>query len=301
MVKIKRIFVFPAVFALMICILLQITNATAFAYYTDEGSMVKDSTGAYSVVVADYDNCLTSSEEQQLISQMKEAAKSLNFNIGIVIARDLEGHSDESYAKQFLYDQFGKNSNSIVLLLFNSYKKPEYSRYQDRIYTEGRADNRYQRYIDNMFDEIYNAMGDPIGDKYAYNESTKTYGGYNYFNACSVFVKAAKFYGASGVASLSKKIVNFVFKQTQVFFFFIVPTLIISITCVRMTIKKYKTKKPLSASNYIDRSKTRVTHQLDLFIREYTTHTTHSSGGHHHGGGHHGGGGGHHGGGGRHR
>ncbi len=82
---------------------------------------------------------------------------------------------------------------------------------------------------------------------------------------------------------------------------------IVTIIVVSSVVKGYKKIKPISAANYIDQSRTRITRQVDQFVREYTTSHVVSSSSSGHGGGRHGGGGGSHrsgghgGGGGRHR
>lgn len=249
------------------------------------------------VVIADYDNCLTASEESELIRELESAANKAKCNIGIVIAKDSNGMSYSKYANKFSDDQFGYGTNSVVLLLFNSYNKPEYSAFKDWISTDGKMRSKIDNRTKKIFDRIYKKMGEPKGNKYAYNESTKTYGGYNYEAACREFAACVKRYGAGGAAAVGLMFTDY---MTHNFLYFaggLGLAAMISLFIVRRQVKKYKVKAPISAVRYMDRGATRVTNSVDRFIREYTTSHTHSSsgGGHGgHGGGGHGGGGGHH-------
>lgn len=151
------------------------------------------------IVINDYDNCLTESEELELMGALSEAASSARCNIGIVITSDLNGMSDREYADSFSDEYFGAGSDSVVLLLLNTYNKPEYAQYKDWISTGGKMIPKLENYINTMFDSIYKKMGDPKGDKYAYNESTKTYGGYDYMSACKEFAASVTRYGGKFV------------------------------------------------------------------------------------------------------
>lgn len=249
-------------------------------------------TGSYGsyAVIADYDNCLTESEETELLEILHKSAQKAKCNVGIVITKDLEGKSDEGYTNAFLKGCFGNESNSVVLMLLNRYGNPKYSNYTDVISSYGTADTKYHKKYDKMFDRIYNKMGEPIGNKNAYNNSTKTYGGYDYFNACKEFSKCVQSYGASGFAAVPMMFVNYVTGNFKMFAGGLVIAIIITLIVVKAKVTGYKKKATLSAANYIDKRATRVTRQVDQFVREYTTSHTHSSSSGGHGGGHSGGG-----------
>lgn len=259
---------------------------------------VMGTAGTYAVL-ADYDNCLTESEEQEVLQMMYKAAQSAKCNVGLVITKDLEGMSDKQYATSFSTEHFGSYSNSVVLLLLNTYNVPQYSRYQDWIYASGSKYSKFDdRLTNKVFDRIYKKMGDPHGNKYAYNESTKTYGGYDYYSACKEFARCVKGYATTGFAAIPNFFINYITGSFSYFFGGIIISIIVTLIIVSSKVRGYKKKATLSAANYMDRNATRVTRQVDNFIREYTTSHTHSSSsGGHGGGGHHGGGGG----GGRHR
>lgn len=286
------------------------SNAAAAGYYnaaslaSDSGSAEKPpvkKTGIYGsyAVIADYDNCLTETEEAELLEILHKSAQKAKCNVGLVITKDLEGKSDKQYAAAFSDENFGNNSSAIVLMLLNTYNVPQYSRYQDWLYASGKQYGKFtNRVTDKVFNRIYDKMGNGHGNKYAYNTSTNTYGGYDYYSACKEFARCVKRYGVSGFAALPGIITGY---MTGNFMFFaggIVIAFLITLGVVKTKVNSYKRKAPISASNYMDRSATRVTRSVDRFVREFTTVTHHSSSSGGHGGGGHSGGGG---GGGRHR
>lgn len=145
-------------------------------------------------VVVDYDNCLTEAQEEELIKSLTVAANSAGCSIGIVITSDLGGLSDKEYADKFSDDNFGAGSDAVVLLLLNSYDKPEHASHTDRISTSGKMINKLDGYYDKIFDAIYKKMGDFKGDPFAFNEETGTYGGYDYYAACEAFADSIVVY-----------------------------------------------------------------------------------------------------------
>lgn len=250
-------------------------------------------TGSYGsyAVVADYDNCLTESEETELLEILHKAAQKAKCNVGVVITKDLEGKTDKNYSYAFSNEVFENGTNSVVLMLLNTYNKPEYSRYEDQIATDGAITNRFtDKERRTSFDKIYDKMGDPHGNQYAYNNTTKTYGGYDYFSSCKEFAKCVTRYSASGLAAVPMMFANYVTQNFSMFAGGLILAVIITLIVVKAKVNSYKKKATLSAANYIDRRATRVTRQVDQFIREYTTSHTHSSSSGSHGGGGHSGG-----------
>lgn len=286
-----------ALAALLALAALFLVNMTAFA----EGVVPIKQLGTYGqqARIADYDNCLTEAQENELLEIMQKAAKSAKCNIGIVIANELNGKSHVTYANDFLDDNFGKTSNSIVILFFNSYNRPEYINAKDHISTTGAMINKTQSNITRIFDRIYAQMGNPRGNQYAYNTTTNTYGGYDYFAACKEFVKNVKRYGSSGFVKIGATMADYVADSPMMFLGGLFIAFVIMFITVKAKVNGYKRKATLSAATYLDKRATRVTRQVDQFVREYTTSHTNSSssgGGHHGGGGggSHGGGSGHH-------
>lgn len=150
--------------------------------------------GEHLIVIDDLDNCLTEIQELELMNNLTSAARSAGCSIGIVITSDLNGKSDKQYADDFSDEHFGAGSDSVVLLLFNSYNKPEYADSRDWISTSGKMINKLDKYYDAMFAKIYDKMGEPQGNQYAFNEETGTYGGYDYYAACEAFAESIVVY-----------------------------------------------------------------------------------------------------------
>ena len=295
---VKRAFALLVLFVMAMSVFAVFCGTTSYALpivgsSSEEKPPIKK-TGSYGTyaVLADYDNCLSESEEDELLEILHKAANQAKINVAVVITKDLEGRSDDGYIENFLKEQFGSNGgNSVGLLLLNRYGNPMYSSYTDVISSYGTADTKYRGKYNRMFDRIYDKMGDPIGDPNSYNVSTHTYGGYNYFKSVKEFANCVKRYGATGAAAIPMFFLNYITGNFMMFFGGLFVTIIIALVIVSSKVNSYKRKATLSASSYMDRNATRVTRQVDNFIREYTTSHTHSSsshgGGGHHGGGHH--------------
>lgn len=240
-------------------------------------------------VLLDLDRCLTDTQEEEVISALSNTAKSAKCNVAVVITNNLLRRSDSRYT-EYVYDSlFGMNSSSVVMMFLNTYNNPEYSRYSDDIYTNGKIDKKISPRFDKILKNIYRELGNPRGDEYAYNTTTNTYGGYDYYNACLEFARSIKTYGTRPL------FVSYIMEHFTTFLGSLVVAFIITFIVVKANVSKYKTKKPLSAANYIDNTKTNVKRNVDQFVREYTTsYTRSSSSGGSHGGGGGGGGGGSH-------
>ncbi len=267
--------------------------------YNDRSLIKKTGFAGEYALIADFDNCLTDSEESALLEILEKTAKKTHTNVGVVITRDLEGKSDKMFTDDFSDEVFGAYTKSIMLMFLNSYNVPLYSTYEDWISTDGGAVKKFQGKTTRMLNRIYDKLGEPQGNKYAYNESTHTYGGYDYASAVNEYAKCVKRYGGSGFTAVLVLFGDFIIQHPTGFLMIIAVSVFISVAIVHGKVKGYKKKAPVSASSYVDRRCTNVTRQVDQFVREYTTSHTHSSssGGHHGGGGgggHHGGGGGHH-------
>lgn len=235
-----------------------------------------------SVAIGDFDNRLTDKQENELRSLMQAAAEKTGLNIGIVITGDLDSRSDEGFTRAFGLSAFG-DSDWVVLMLFNSYDRPEYKRYTDVISRNRKADDRLKRYGGQMLDNIYDVLEHNAYKDYS-NEDI--YHLFNYYGACKVFVSDVKKLGSDSLATQLWVFVEY--HMGQVLLGAVIAS-IITVIIVTSTVKGYKKVKPISASNYIDQSRTRITRQVDQFVREYTTSVSISSS---HSGGHSGGGGG---------
>lgn len=269
-VKLKAVFVLilvvlPAVFL-------------PFSASSANAAIISNS-GTYKAVLADYDDCLNSSQEAQILSLMENVANEVGCHVGIVITADLEGLSDEQYADSFGYDYFGDTS-WIVLMLLNTHGNPAYSRYTDVISSNKNADDIYYSRHKNLFNALYRGL-------------EKSDGSYDFYAGCHHYISALETYGGKGPGAAFTRFVTFIFEHIMSIFVGIVAGVIIALFSVMGTVSGYKRKKPISASVYLDHNRTNVTRRADVFIREYTTSHTSSSSSGGHGGGHHGGGGHH--------
>lgn len=260
----------------------------------------------YQISLDDLDNCLTSYEEEQLEEVMQKTADKIKCNIGIVITGDLNGKISQSFADNYSDNLFGYNSDSIVLLLLNRHDNPEYGNtnyYKDWISTSGRARTLYDNHIDTIFDKTYRGLDrsfpcpEPQHKKNVYVYSGGTQDSIQFYMAGEYFCKALKAY-SNPFSRFINNAVEFLTADFVVTFVIIVVTVLITVIVVSTNVSKYKKKKPISASTYLDRDHYKIKHEVDKFINEYTTSVRINSSS---GGGRSGGGGGHGGGGGRSR
>ena len=256
------------------------------------------------IVLSDLDNCLTDAEEAALLKEMRTVADKTGLNIGIVITAELDGKKSKRYADDFSDYNFGLDSDSIVLLLFNSHDLPQYYSDVDQISTSGKAMDMFQKRIDSIFDRIYDALEKSNIKSGLPSEPNvyKHYSSANYYVGCLNFCAAVERYG-DPTAAFWNSVVDFLISHLFTMFVGGIVGLIAALIFSSNIKKKYSKKSPISASQYLDKGRINITRREDIFIREYTTsYTTSSSSGSRGGGGGGGGGGGHHGGGGgRHR
>lgn len=235
-------------------------------------------------VIGDYDDRLTDGQEKELLSLMETAAEKTGLKIGIVITGDLEGKSDERFTDNFGFSAFG-DTDWVVLMLFNSYDKAEYANYTDVISRNRAADDRLKRFDVQMLDNIYDVL-----ELNAYKDygSDDIYHLFNYYGGCKAFISDVQKLGSDSIATRLLMLVQYHLGQILLG---AVIAAVITLIIVSSVTRSYKKIKPISAANYIDQSRTRITRQVDQFVREYTTSVSRSSSSH---GGHGGGGGGHH-------
>ncbi len=272
--------------------------AVLFAVITLMTLTLTASASAYSVSLDDLDECLTEMEEDALRFKLRETAEKIQCNVGVCITADLLGRSDVNFSDYYVDKTFGNATDSVALILLNRHGK--YSGYIDQVRAEGKAAEMYSISCieKHIFPRIYNGLDDtsatsvgtPIANAYDGYSSAQFYQAIvQYCNALVDFSNpATAFWASIGDFFVSNALMLFVAGVVAVIFSLIVST----------SVKNgYSKKKPISAANYVDRRKTRVIRQADLFVREYTTsyRVSSSSGGRGGGGG--GGGGGHSGGG----
>ncbi len=255
-------------------------------YFGVTSDVTAESTPAYTykVNLADYQDKIPASEQVELMELMQACANEIECNVGVVITDDIQGMSDESYTKKFTEDSFGKGSNSIALLLNNDRSNDYYG--YDWIYTYGLATDLYDHQTKAIFDYLYIGMDSDGGDNYskaieyfcAYligNKDGGIAGDYNdYYDDEN--------YYQSGIVGISLMGI-------------LVPVVIAGIVSACVTsgfTSGYSKKKPISARNYMDSSKTKYNRRDDIYLRETTTHVRISSSSGGGGGGSRGGGGG---------
>ncbi len=253
--------------------ILLMTNAHAAGYR----AVLKD--------IDQYDDCLSDYEESVLLDRMETIAEKVECNIGIVITSDLEGYTDEDYADYFGYENFG-DSDWAVLVLLNTHGNPQYTYYVDQLMFNNSGYDMYYSHTNRIFDKIYAGL-------------EKSDGSYDFYAGCSNFCDALQSYGAKGFAGVMMRFWQFFFDNIMIMLFLLAVSIVVPIIVVGGFSSGYKKKKPVSASVYMNRDRTRITNSVDNFVREYTTSytTSSSSGGGRSGGGgggSHGGGGGHH-------
>lgn len=261
------------------------------------------------VILSDLDDCLTDAEEAALLSRMGEVSGKTGINIGIVITAELNGKTSKNYALSFCESSFGKYSDSVVLLLFNSHDLPQYENYnlyQDYIFTSDKGYDLLYKRIDDIFDRIYTAFDNKNikSDLPIKPNVYKDYSSAHYYVGCLNFCAAVERYADPSTVA-ANEVTDFILGNIVTIFVGCIIGIITAVVFSFSIRKKYTKKSPISAAQYLDKSRINVTRREDIFIREYTTsYTTSSSSGGHGGGSHRSGGGGGHrsgGGGGRHR
>ncbi len=255
---------------------------TEYKNSDDDNLVIKGN--EWKAALADYDDCLTDSEEEKVLNRMVSAAEKAECNIGLVITRDLNGKTHIKYTEKFEEDCFGFYSDSISLLLLNRHGNPKYESYKDWISTDGTGRDKFDKYTQQIFDRIYDALGDKPNE--------------NFYAAAMAYCEAVENYATSIV--YKSRFLGIIAQNPVILVPALAIALLISFVITLSISRKYKKKAPISATRYIDRRTVRVTWTRDDFIREYTTSVRVESSSHRSGGGHHGGGGGggHHGGGG---
>lgn len=236
------------------------------------GKNSADATVGCRGVLVDLDERLTDSEEEKLLGIMNETAQKISCNVGIVITRDLNGMSASGYAKNFGDTNFGSGSSYAVFMFLNTHDNPAYSdsSYEDKLELNGRGHDYYNSKANAIFNKVYDGL-DSAG----------------FYSAGQAFCRALELYaGKNGGNTL-----DFILENFSIFFggsfIGLIAAAIFTIIIVSSVVRGYKKKAPISAANYIDQRRTRITHQADQFVREYTTSVSLSSSSSGHGGGGH--------------
>lgn len=255
----------------------------------------QEQTLSYKAVLADYDGVLEDYMQRNLLSVMQDAADDIECSIGVVITSDRGGLTPKQYADNFAEQNFGHDSDNIVLLFDNDKVSPNH---KDWISTSGAVGRRYDRYIDSIFNYLYVGFDSNGGDNYSQ--------GIQYF--CS-YLRNTEFYAENDYYGYDDyyydedgNVVYYTDDVSVLITMCAIPALValaMTIFSMVVTVKGYSKKAPVSAARYMDSSRTKFKQRSDIFLRETTTRVRISSGSG--GGGHGGHGGGHGGGGGRSR
>lgn len=252
----------------------------------------------YSASLADQRGELSEYQAGELFRLMQRTAEEIHANVGVVLPPSVGSGNEINYCESFLEQSFGRNDNSVVLMLIE-----DGTGEQDWIDTTGStARSLYGNRTDIILDSVYSSFDGLDSD-----------GGNNYYAAIdkfcstlsSVYNRPEDFetnseYGASFESH------NIEFSLNLGTVVGLIIAAVIAIIVVSSMAAHYKKRTPISARAYIVNNMTHFTRRNDVFIREFTTsHRIDDD--HQGGGGHHGGGGGghsssgHSGGGGRHR
>lgn len=243
-----------------------------FCYYLDEnrngysGAALEDYSGiTYKATLDDYQYALSSSEKEELITVIQSTANEIGANIGVVLSDSLNGKSEERYTDDYMYEQFGKESSSIVLMLVK-----EGTGNQDTIAFNKHAYDIYDSQYTQILDAVYRGMDS--GNSPNYPAAIE--------NFCNYLENHRTGYaGSSGI--------SFGFHIGFGHIIALAIALIVALVIVNTHAASYKRKAPISARAYLAQDRTQFTLRQDIFVREYTTshRISSSSGGSHHGGG----------------
>lgn len=237
---------------------------------------------AYRAVLNDRQDILTDEQIDILTEEMLEVANKLEINVGVVITDNIEGKTDKAFTDDYLDSTFGFGSSSIVLLFNNDRTNMNYT---DWISTCGKCTDWYDSKTNRIFDDVYYGLDNNNNSYYyaikEYCTALETYAGKS--GSTQVGVPVSDY---SDEITLGKVFINSLILP-------IIFGLVMALIVTYSAAAGYKRKKPVSAREYLENSRTRFVRQNDIFIREY--HSSHSvSSGSSRGGGHHSGGGGHH-------
>ncbi len=223
----------------------------------------------YMATLDDYQYALSSSEKAELLELIQSTADDIGANIGVVLSDSLNGKSEERYTDDYMYEQFGEDSSSIVLMLVK-----EGTGNHDVLAFNKHAYDIYDSQYQSILDAVYRGMD--RGSSPNYPEAIEEF--------CSYLANHKTGYvGSSGGGF------HFHIGMGQIIV--MIFAFIIVITSVNAYAARYKKQTPISARTYLDNSRTNFTVRQDIFVREFTTsHKISSSSS---GGGRHGGGGGH--------
>lgn len=106
----------------------------------------------YKAFIMDVDDIFTTEVEEELTAILSNTAQSTKCDMGIIIQRDLGGKKPGELTDEILDAVFGKNSDSIVMLL------TEDENGFDWISFNGTATDRFSKKQDKIFEAVYTGL-----------------------------------------------------------------------------------------------------------------------------------------------
>ena len=213
----------------------------------------------------DIDDSLTTNEEAQVLTDLMNAVRDTDFNIGIVITNDIGTDKSDygvmDFTDVYYEDYCGKDTDGVLLLINNDTKYDWFS-------TSGRCINMFYGKDDEVLDSTYDYLVDG-----------------NYGLACQAFVQSVKYYGINANYDDDD---GFDYSYDEdghhlhieaddleggfglFFFAFFAAVIAVSIFAGSIN-SNYKMKKNVSAANYKLPNSLVFTQSTDTFIRTYTT------------------------------
>ncbi len=227
-------------------------------YFGVEDENAPEVSSEYTISLADYDDSIPYDKELELYSYMKQTAREISCHVGLVITDDMFGYNEEEYAIQFYKDCFGAGSDAVVLLLCNDHINYDY------IYTYGKGTDLYDARVDDIFDDIYDAMGEDKNN-------------YDYYAASKAFCDYLR-----GHTSLPHDYYDY--EDDEDFYiheegsidltiFIAAPIIgaIITFIVIQSISGGYEKKKPISARHYMDQNAIKWIDRQDIYLRETNT------------------------------
>lgn len=217
----------------------------------------------------DLDDSLTTNEEAQVLTDLMNAVRDTDFNIGIVITDNIGDDKSDygvmDFTDVYYEDYCGKDTDGVLLLINNDTKYDWFS-------ASGRCINMFYGKEDDVLDSTYDYLVDG-----------------NYGLACQAFVQSVRYYGIN--ANYDDDYYDndgFDYSYDEdghhlhieandleggfglFFFAFFIAIIAVSIFAGSIN-SSYKMKKNVSAANYKLANSLAFSQSTDTFLRTYTT------------------------------
>ncbi len=147
--------------------ILSFLTAAAIMVMTMLCFTVTASAKTYRAVLEDNGDCFATSEEQDVLELLKEAAQKAKCNLAIVTEDNFAGTTPGSYALDKLDTLFGEYSDSLILVISTDFENPDA---YDFIDMSGDAFSKYYSDLDNIYAAYYSGK-----DMGGYYDGIKTF------------------------------------------------------------------------------------------------------------------------------